>query len=296
MPTQTSYTAPDPEYKKLYDDFYKDVLSYVNRPFMQYGGNEIAPFSKDQLRAFRDARKFASGNVGSRDLQMARDAISGALTPVGQSEIDAYLNPYTQTVIDQTISDADRARQMVIKQNADAAARAGAFGGSRHGLVEAETNRNFADVIASATGKLRQDSFTNALSQANADRKRMLEGALSYGKLGEAQRNFGLQDIGLLSKIGGQQQALDQSNRTLDYQNWLDERFYPRQMLSVQQSALTGMPFGQTSTRNYPSQTNEWTQGLGGAGLGMGIAQSLFPTTPWAAGAGALLGGIGTLF
>ena len=188
MPTQTSYTAPDPEYKKLYDDFYKDVLSYVNRPFMQYGGNEIAPFSKDQLRSFRDARKFASGHVGSRDLQMARDAISGALTPVGQSEIDAYLNPYTQTVIDQTISDADRARQMVIKQNADAAARAGAFGGSREGIERAEIGRNILEQQGRTAAQMRAAGYQQAQQAAmqgfESARQRQLQGSQLMGQLG----------------------------------------------------------------------------------------------------------------
>ncbi len=295
MVTRTAQSTIDPGYQRLQNDFYQDVLRYTNRPFLQYGGDEIAPFSADQLAAFDRARALASSDVGAAELQMARDAVSGALTPIGQAQIDQYMSPYTQAVIDQNISDLDRAREISMLRNADAANRAGAFGGSRHGVIDAETNRNFADAVNRSSVSLRDAAYQNALAQANTDRTNVLAAGRQLANLGMAEKQRQLNDIGILSQIGGERQAMDQSQRTLDYQRFLDRRYYPERMLSIRQSALTGMPFNQRSVQHTPEQKNTFTQSLGGAGLGFGIARELFPSNKWAQLGGAGLGLAGGL-
>lgn len=88
---------------------------------------------------------------------------------VGATNLSPYMNPYTQNVINTALSDLDRQRQMTQQQNRAAAAAAGAFGGSRQGLVEAETNRGFADVAARTAAGLQQQGFLNAQQMAGQD-------------------------------------------------------------------------------------------------------------------------------
>ena len=84
-------------------------------------------------------------------------------------DMNPYMNPYLDNVVDQTAADMERAR--LIEQNAtnDAMTAAGAFGGSRHGIANAETNRNYYDRLGSTTGQLRNLGFQNAQQAAFQD-------------------------------------------------------------------------------------------------------------------------------
>jgi hypothetical protein len=97
-----------------------------------------------------------------------RDVQAGA----GAQGMQQYMDPYTNQVIDATTSDIQRAgaeQQVGIEA---AAAKAGAFGGSRHGLVEAENLRNINQEIARTSAGLRSQGFQTAagLSMQDADR------------------------------------------------------------------------------------------------------------------------------
>lgn len=86
-----------------------------------------------------------------------------------QSGIAGYMNPYTDSVINNSIADVNRLTQQQQVQNAADAAHAGAFGGSRHGLVEAETNRNAQQTIADLVGNLRYQGYNNAAGLSAQD-------------------------------------------------------------------------------------------------------------------------------
>lgn len=88
---------------------------------------------------------------------------------VGQTNMAQYMNPYTSGVIDSTMADMNRGRQMALGQIGDQATAARAFGGSRHGIAEAETNRAFADQAGQMAAGLRQNAFTNAQGMAQYD-------------------------------------------------------------------------------------------------------------------------------
>lgn len=78
------------------------------------------------------------------------------------ADLSGYMNPYTQAVVDQTTADMNRARQMQIMQDQGRATAAGAFGGARHGVMDAETNRGFYDRLGATTGALRNQGFEAA--------------------------------------------------------------------------------------------------------------------------------------
>jgi hypothetical protein len=88
---------------------------------------------------------------------------------IANTNLGSYMNPYTQNVINTSLSDLDRQRAMTQQQNRASAAAAGAFGGSRQGLVEAETNRAFADAAARTAAGLQQQGFLNAQQMAGQD-------------------------------------------------------------------------------------------------------------------------------
>jgi hypothetical protein len=80
--------------------------------------------------------------------------------------INQFMNPYTSMVTDQAMQDLNRQRQMAINDTGAAATRAGAFGGSRHGVAEALTNTGYAQQGANMFGNLQQQGFNTALNAA----------------------------------------------------------------------------------------------------------------------------------
>lgn len=96
----------------------------------------------------------------------ARDVMAGQLA---NTDLSQYMNPYTDTVVNQTAADMERQRLIQQNQADDAMQAAGAFGGSRHGIANAETNRNYYDRLGATTGQLRNLGFQNAQQAALQD-------------------------------------------------------------------------------------------------------------------------------
>ncbi len=111
-----------------------------------------------------------SREVGANNVQ------SGLLA---DTDLSRYVNQYDDAVVDNTLSDLDRARQ-IQQQNIGAnATAAGAFGGSRHALREAENNKNFYDQAAKTAASLRQTGFNNAQQMGLSDIQNTMQGDLA---------------------------------------------------------------------------------------------------------------------
>ena len=106
---------------------------------------------------------FAAINAQNIGAERFRDQ---SLTP--------YMNTFEDTVVDSALGDIERARQMQQNQNAASAISAGAFGGDRQGIVEAETNRAALEQAAKTAGALRQSGFESAAKRLEADANRGL--------------------------------------------------------------------------------------------------------------------------
>ena len=85
------------------------------------------------------------------------------------TSLDPYFNPYESQVVQQSLSDIERARQMQQNVQGAQAQAAGAFGGSREAIAQAETNRAFAEQAARTASGLRQAGFTQAQQAAQQD-------------------------------------------------------------------------------------------------------------------------------
>ena len=80
-----------------------------------------------------------------------------------------YQNPFEQQVVDAALGDIERQRQMQVNNVGSQATAAGAFGGSRQGVAEAETNRAALDKSAQLAAQLRSQGFTQAADLAGRD-------------------------------------------------------------------------------------------------------------------------------
>ena len=119
---------------------------------------------------YRPTKITASGyeadRLGASPTVAAQNVTANQLA---NTDLSAYVNPYENTVVNNTLSDLDRARQLQQQSSGANATAAGAFGGSRHALREAEDNRNFYDQAAKTAATLRQAGFNNAQQMGLTD-------------------------------------------------------------------------------------------------------------------------------
>ena len=107
------------------------------------------------LTGFRPSRMGAEGQVGVNQL---------ATTDLG-----AYMDPYTQNVIDLGQQDIERQRQMASNALGAQAEAAGAFGGSRQAVQEGVLAGEALRQAGALSAQQRQQAFTQALQSGQFD-------------------------------------------------------------------------------------------------------------------------------
>ena len=243
-----SQQTVDPAQMAMYQDLYDKSKSIASQPFVPYTGSRVAGFNPDQLQGF-DATRGIFESSQAFDPRGAINTLAGQSAPtLLGADINAYQNPFNTQVIDQSLSDLDRARQMALGGDQDRAISAGAFGGSRSGILEAETNRAFADQAARTSSGLRQAGFNQAQRAAESDigremDNRRFQAGLQSGLLGDQY-----QTLGLLGNMGSQQQNLGQAGLNAGYNEFLRGLDYGPRQLGLLSQGASAMPQNVTQT------------------------------------------------
>ena len=117
-----------------------------------------------------------AGTAGMTDRGSIRDVNMGAF---GRPQIEALFNPFEDTKVANAIRDYERARQGQRSNDSAQAARAGAWGGSRHGVADSLTNEAFQRTSQSAVNDLRYQGWQSALDGALNVRGQDLQGQMA---------------------------------------------------------------------------------------------------------------------
>ena len=244
----TSSTAVDPKQMAMFEDLYGKGKSIFNTPFTPFTGEGVAGFTPDQLFAQDQARGMFDESFGFNPRQQLNNLASQDAPSLLSADLEAYQNPFRQQVIDNTLGDLDRARQIQLQSDQDAAIGRGAFGGSRSALLESETNRNFADRAGDIASKLNLQGYDRATGLASQDigrdmQNRQFQAGLFGNQLADQYQNFGL-----LSGIGNQQQMLNQAGNDFNFNEFLRQQDDPYKRLAALTGTVSGIPVNQSTT------------------------------------------------
>jgi len=155
-----------------------------------------------------------AGQFGMDSASAGQAGLFGSAAQYDPNSAQAYMNPYETQVIDQTMADMQRASDIARQGDSARAVGAGAFGGSRSGIVDSERGRNLLDQQAKMAGGLRAQGYGQALQQSMAAQESALQrqqkAAGLMGQLGQAGAASGLQAGQTTGQLGQQasQQAL----------------------------------------------------------------------------------------
>jgi len=137
----------------------------------------------------------------------APTAYSPTTSSFDASQATAYMNPYLEASLKPQLEEARRQSQITGQQNAAKMTQAGAFGGSRQAILDAENQRNLGTNLAGITGQGYNTAYGNAMSQFNADQARKMQEA-QFG----AQQGMNAAQLGAQYGLAGQQ-ATEQSKQ-----------------------------------------------------------------------------------
>tara|TARA_R100001086_G_scaffold233817_2_gene155672 strand:- start:491 stop:1384 length:894 start_codon:yes stop_codon:yes gene_type:complete len=242
--------------------------------FIPYTGPRLAGFSDLEQQAMAQAQQ-SRGLGGLRGAQ-AFTATTAAGMPAA-ADISTYMNPYMTNVADVAARELTRRSEMQQAANQAQAAQAGAFGGSRADIVEAERQRNLQQGLGDIYTQAQARAFDTALKAAQQDRKTQLASGLGMAQTASAADALEASDIQRQLGIGGLQRGMDQAVLDLGYQQFMQERDFPKQQLGFYSDILRGVPTGSmtTTTGPAPQQPSLFGQ-IAGAGIGaLGAAGNL---------------------
>jgi len=172
-------------------------------------------------------------NVNQASAGALQQALQGTQRAIGNTGM------FTNYVTDQTLRDLERQRQMQQNQLGMQASRAGAYGGSRHGVAEALTNEAFARQGAQTFGNLQ-------LGQQQTQ----MAGAAQLGQLGQQAFNTGQAIQQQQMQQGLLQQGLQQALIDAAKGQYAGYTGAPQASLGAPLAALGAMPNVSTTTQS----------------------------------------------
>jgi hypothetical protein len=249
---------------------YQDLLarseSVSQTPFQAYSGQEVAPINAQQTTGVGSINTGASGFTPYTG-QAGAD-IAGGTQAVTGNDINQYMDPYTNQVINATQNDFNTQNQRANSIVTGNAAAQGALGGNRVGVAQALTQEGETRAQDPIIAGLRSQGFQSAEQMANAQKAREIQG-------GQTLAQTGLQEAGAQVGAGTMEQQTSQAQNTQAMTDYYTQQGYPFATAQWLASQIlpTGSQMGSTSTGTSATQgptPNSWLQGagLGIAGLG----------------------------
>jgi hypothetical protein len=199
----------------------------------------------------------------------------------GPGAYQQFMSPYQQDVINTTLTEYDRQRQIAQQGIASQAIQAGAFGGGREGVQQAEFGAQTLQNRAALQAQLLQQGYGQAQQAAGTafSQQQVLAG-LQPTLAAQTSQQLGAAGT---SNLAYQQAVLDAQRQAAQfaYQE-------PYQRLSVLGSGITSLLQGQPSAPYSQQVTPNFT---GGAGAGVSPLSQALSTAANVYGLGSIFGG-----
>jgi len=230
-------------------------------PYTAYGGPLTAGSSALQQQAFGGlgslgipAASAAGSFTGAAYQPLSPEQLAAGEMPTTTaptSPVQAYMNPYLQAALEPQYEQARRQTEIARQGLQSRYGKAGAYGGTRQAVEEAELERGLLDRLAGITGTGYQQAYDRA-----AD-------------LFSGERRYGLDALAAQRQAGAEQRAIEQQGIAADLAQFEQERDYPYKQLQFMQSLLQGLPL---ETQSYSYYQPSGIQNLAG---GIGQAKSI---------------------
>jgi hypothetical protein len=226
-------------------DYVTDMLgkgqALADQPYQAYEGPLTAGASELQQQAFQ--------GIGA--LQGPQNV--GAYTPqtFGAQQAEQYINPYLQAALEPQRQEAVRQAQIQRIADAGRLTKAGAFGGSRQAIMEAEGARNLQGRLSDITAQGYREAFDKAQQQFNTEQDRAITAQ-------DRANQLAFDVLKTQADAGAIQRGITSEGIAADMTQFEEERDFPYKAVQYQQSLLQGLPLAAQSYQySQPSQAME---------------------------------------
>jgi hypothetical protein len=275
-PTSGAITGKSETLSEWAGPYVTDLLGKVKamsaEPYQVYGGPLTAGASELQQKYFQGlgqmgfpsqlGKTFSAEGAPTLPTMTATGMTGGATQPTGIAA--QYMNPYLSAVLSPQLSELQRQAQIAQMNTGSKLTQAGAFGGGRQAIMDAETQRNLLRQMNETIGTGYATAYDKAMGQFNTEQ-------------GQAK---GLAE--LLGRAGGEQRGIEAEGVAADKAEFEAQRDFPYKMLQFEQSMLQGLPI-QSVAAAY-QQPSTATNVLNTAGGLMDLYERFFkgqtPTSP----------------
>ena len=257
---------------------YAFAQNVANQPLQQYQGQMVADTSPQTQQSWNVAAN--SGNVGADQYNASTAGYLGALAQnpmsvsagqISNTNLDPYMNPYTQDVINATLPGMQQANALSQNQGANAANSANAFGGSRQGIQQGVAQAQGAMNIGQMLASLNSQNFTQAQNAASTDIGRRLtadqgnqtaqqnkiqsdiQASQGLSNTGDSMSKNNVANFNMLQSAGASQSMQAQNEINAQMAKFSQAFNYPQQQLGTLLSSL-GMTPHDTSTSGQTTQ------------------------------------------
>lgn len=308
--TTTSQQTVDPAVQALQLQNYSRSQTIADTPVTPYSGSlDLSGVANTASGLMNYQAPTISG------AQIDRSSIPDVSTQtLPQVDLSGYMDPYVDSVVNNTNSDIERARQAQRVSDSGNATIASAWGGSRQGVVDTGTNEAALRTVASSDASLRSAGFTQAQNAAQTDLARKLQADLANQGVSVtvAQANAMLSEQTQIQNANAQTQGAQvqlqaaglmgdtsQAEYNAQYQEFLRQQQDPlvKQQLENQSLGGVSVPITTTNTQAYSPGLFDYAK-LGaqvGAAALTGGASIPFSAAGAAASGGSSMGGLFSL-
>jgi uncharacterized protein (TIGR02594 family) len=310
--TTTSQT-PNPTALAAYNNLIGSASSLAQTPFTPYTNQMVAPLTSEQNAGITGINSYANAaqpgisaaeglvnqsvpylNESGGLLGQSAGLYQGAANPLTTSQINQYMNPYTQDVVSATEQQFNLQNAQQQNNLVGNAASVGALGGNRIGVAQAQLagqqqtaeapviaglyNQAYQTGLGTAETEFQQNpeaaaaGMTNTASGLTNTASGLNNAAYGLGSLATAGQSAGLQGAGAQIQAGTLQQQTQQAIDTNAYNYYLSELGYPYQQLNFESGIDTGVGslMGGTGVTQGPTPSMlGQVAGLGIAGAGL---------------------------
>jgi hypothetical protein len=236
-------------------------------PYQAYMGPLTAGESGLQQQAFQ--------GLGALQTPTAQQTTYNPMSFTAAGMPEQFMSPYIQGALDPQYAAAQRQSDIATQKLQSQFGKAGAYGGSRQGVAEAELQRGLLDRMAGITGTGYQQAFEQAQRQFNEEQRRQMDAA------NQAQR-YGLDVLREQQAGGATQRGIESQGIAADIAQFEQERDYDKNNTLFMQSLLQSQPL-ETQSYSYVEPSGLQTL-AGGANDIQSILDLLNPTKKTPAG------------
>lgn len=224
-------------------------------PMQVYGGPLTAGASNLQQQGFAGISDVAQAGYDPAKFT------SGTFDTAAATK---YMNPYLQASLNPQLAEARRQSEITQLGNAGRATQAGAFGGGRQAIMDAESQRSLGANLANITGTGYNTAYDKAQQQFNTEQGRSMDVQNAEEASRKYSADYGLKSLSDLMAAGATERGIAAEGIAADKKQFEEQAAHPFNMVEFQRKLVEGLPIGSSTVSTNPDDISKIKSDIAG--------------------------------